>query len=527
MRWRGGYLDVSLAASGVVLNVLVASSSWGGPSAPSWMVVLLALLGGLPLALLRRRPGHAALCLTVLLVVYDQLDASTVDAVQILLPVAVGVLARLRGWKWTVPVAVLACVATGLNLADPGIAFTRGAWFYTVAIVAVPVIIGRYLRGTAIRRPQEESAPLLDLLMAGGGVALAVLATWPNWDDGAVPVWGVGLLAMSSGLALGVVRRLPGAVLLLESGLVILADQYAGEVGTTLQILLFVALGVFVTRANWVWVAAGYLLTCAASVITIVDDTTEITVWRGLALTAMVAAPVAIGGYIRARQAAARQAVELAAARTRASRLAEREQIARDVHDIVAHHVGAIVLRASAAQYAGADGPAGEALADIRATGHRVLEDLRGLLDVLRDPTKEDIPSADPDDVVRDAVARMTAAGLRVALDLAPDTERAPLVVRASAARIVQEGLTNVLKHAGPGTNAQVRVGITGGELAVEIRNGPGAAATPVELPSTGQGIPGMRERARALGGRLTAGPAEDGGWRLAAALPVRTRRKC
>ncbi|WP_433212141.1 histidine kinase [Microtetraspora malaysiensis] len=523
MRWRGGYLlDLSLAVSGVVLNVLVATSSLGGPSAPPWVVVLLALLGGLPLALLRRWPGAAALCLIVLLAVYDQIEASTVDAVQILLPVAVGVLARLREWRWTVPVAVLAAFATGLNLADPGLAFTRGAWFYTVGIVAVPVLIGRYLRGTALRRPDEDHAPLLDLLMAGGGLALAVLGSWPNWSSGALPAWAVGLMVVLSGLALGVVRRLPGAVLLLESVLVIIADQYVGEVGTTLQILLFVALGVFATRARWAWVLAGYLLTCAASVITVVDDSTEITAWRAIALIVMVAAPVAIGRYIRGRQAAARQAAELAAARNRADRLAERERIARDVHDIVAHHVGAMVLRASAALYAGADGPAEEALTDIRATGHGVLEDLRGLLDVLRDPGKDDIPSADPEDVVRDAAARMTAAGLRVELDIAPEAEGAPLVVRASAARIVQEGLTNVLKHAGPGTEARVKVGITGHELAVEIRNGPGAAASR-ELPSTGQGINGMRERAGALGGRLTAGPAEDGGWRLAAALPVRT----
>ncbi|WP_245647249.1 sensor histidine kinase [Microtetraspora niveoalba] len=522
MRWRGGYLDLSLAASGVVLNVLMAASSWGGPSAPPWAAAVLALLGGLPLALLRRWPGPTALVLAVLLAVYDQLGASTVDAVQILLPVAVGVLARLRGWRWTAPAAVLACVATALNLADPGIAFTRGAWFYTVGIVAVPVIIGRYLRGAALRRPSEDDAPLLDLLMAGGGLALAVLGSWPNWDSGVLPVWGVGLMVVLSGLALGVVRRLPGAVLLLESLLVVVADQYFGEVGTTLQILLFVALGVFATRASWGWVVAGYLLTCAVAVITIVDGDTEVTAWRALALTAMVAAPVAIGGYVRARQDAARHAAELAAARNRADRLAERERIARDVHDIVAHHVGAMVLRASAALYAGADGPAKEALDDIRATGHGVLTDLRGLLDVLRDPGRDDIPSADPGDVVQDAVARMTAAGLRVELDIAPETERAPLVVRASAARIVQEGLTNVLKHAGPGTEARVKVGIAGGELAVEIRNGPGAAA-PGELPSTGQGINGMRERAGALGGRLTAGPAEDGGWRLAAALPVRT----
>jgi signal transduction histidine kinase len=122
---------------------------------------------------------------------------------------------------------------------------------------------------------------------------------------------------------------------------------------------------------------------------------------------------------------------------------------------------------------------------------------------------------------MRDAVARMAAAGLRVDLRIATEAVAAPLVVRASAARIVQEGLTNVLKHAGPEATAEIMVGMEKGAMTVEVRNGPGTAGPGERLPSTGQGIAGMRERARALGGRLTAGPVEDGGWRLAASLPL------
>jgi hypothetical protein len=356
MRWRGGVVDVFLAVCGVVLDVLVTWGHWGGPAAPFWIAGLFSLLAGLPLGLVRRWPGPVAVHLAVLLVVCDQLGANTTDTVQILLPIAVGMLARSRGWRWTAPVAVLAGAATAVNLADPGIAFTQNSWFYSVGLVAFPVLIGRYLR-SGKGQGQEEPAPLLDLLLAGGGAAFAVLGTWPFWDVGKPPVWALGLTVMVAGFALGVVRKHPGAVLLLESVILVVADQYAPRTGNSLQLLALVALGVFATRASWSWVGAGYLLTCAVTAIVIVDGGTDITFVRVVTLMAIVTAPVAIGRYVRARQAEGRQARELSAERLRADRLAERERIARDVHDIVAHHVGAMVLRASAASTPGRPGP--------------------------------------------------------------------------------------------------------------------------------------------------------------------------
>ncbi|OPG13467.1 histidine kinase dimerization/phosphoacceptor domain-containing protein [Microbispora sp. GKU 823] len=132
-----------------------------------------------------------------------------------------------------------------------------------------------------------------------------------------------------------------------------MADQYVPRTGNSLQLLALVALGVFATRATWPWVAAAYALTCSVAAIVVVDDPGDVTPFRVVALMTMVTAPVAIGRYAGVRQAQARHAAELAAERARAGRLAERERIAREVHDIVAHHVGAMVLRASAAQYAG------------------------------------------------------------------------------------------------------------------------------------------------------------------------------
>ncbi|WP_083958653.1 sensor histidine kinase [Herbidospora mongoliensis] len=523
LRWRVTWWpDLVLAASGVALSVLASESFTGAPPTPGWtLVALVALCTGLPVAFLRYRPVTVAFTLAALLVVFDNAGPGLVDGAQILLPIVVGVVARERTLRWTALAGVAACLATAVNLADPGIAFTANYWYYVVGIVLLPVLVGRYLQGAAERRDRgEEPAPLLDVLFAAGGVAYAVLGTWSYWDGHDLQVGGVGLLAVLSGLALGAIRWLPGAVLLFESALVLVADSLVPPVADSLRVVLFVALAVFAGQATWRWLGAGYLLTCGVTLATVIDSRSDMTGLTYGVVATMVVAPAAIGAYVGVRRTAARREEELRAERARSDRLAERERIAREVHDIVAHHIGAIVLRAGAAQYAGAGGPAAEALADIRDTGHQVLEDLRGLLAVLRDPGPDaTLPVADPDEVMRDAAARVTAAGIEVVLDIAPETARAALVARASAARIVQEGLTNVLKHAGEGSRATVSVTAEDKELVVEIRNTPGKA--PMDLPSSGHGVAGMRERTRALGGRLTAGPLPDGGWRLVATFAL------
>nr|BFE78956.1 hypothetical protein GCM10020093_015570 [Planobispora longispora] len=430
--------------------------------------------------------------------------------------------------------------ATAVNLADPGTAFTTGFWYFPVGMVAVPVIVGRYLRNPIEPVGDVGRWPALDLLLAGGGVAFMVLDTWTKWNDGPWPVWAVGWFVIGCGLTAGLVRRLPGTAFALQGVLVLLAGQDAGFAANSLQGLFLVTLGVFATRASWSWTAVAYLLAVGVTALNIVGDKlSEVTPTRVAALLAMVAAPIIIGRYVGVRKdaadlqlAMAEEARQLSAERARADLLAERERIARDVHDIVAHHVGAMVLRAGAAQYAAPSGPVAEALSDIRTTGHQVLEDLRGLLYVLRDPELAHLPVAAPEAVVRDAVERMNAAGLDVELRAAPEAELVPLVTRASAARIVQEGLTNVLKHSGPGTPAVVELRVTGDALEVDVSSGPppgdaSGSGTPSPagprdaLPSSGQGIAGMRERARALGGDLSAGPDGAGGWRLAATLPL------
>ncbi|MFF4193693.1 sensor histidine kinase [Nonomuraea sp. NPDC001831] len=527
MRWRGVPLDVLLAASGVGLDLLTTAHAGDTAYLPAAMNIPMAFLVGLPMGFVRRRPLAVTLYLAAFLVLSDQLGSYTSNTAQILICVALGVVGFRVPWRPALAGVGATVLATAVNIADPGIAMTGNTWMYSVLLPVFPTVLGAYLRGSAERLEERDVTP--DALLAAGGVAITVLSTWTSWHSGALPVWVIGLLAVVGGLSLGVARRLPGLVLLLQAVLLIAADTYLNDAVNTCLILTLIAIGVFSMRvASWGWTGAAYLTGCLLAAIAVVGEGTEVTPLRVGVLMTLVATPIAIGRYLGMRQAAAaaerlraEESARLAVAQVRADQLAERERIARDVHDIVAHHVGAMVLRASAARYTAPDGPVADALSDIRETGHQVLQDLRDLLDLLRDPDRGPDLLANPADVVRESAERMAAAGLVVDLDLDPASDRAPLIARASAARIVQEGLTNVLKHAGPGTRVRVTVAPAQEGLSIEIRNG--RPPTAIErLPSSGRGLAGMRERVRALGGTLSAGPDGDGGWLLLASLPAR-----
>ncbi|MEV1000874.1 histidine kinase [Nonomuraea sp. NPDC050202] len=529
MRWRGVPLDVLLAASGVGLDLLTTAHAGDTEYLPAEMNIPMALLVGLPMGLVRRWPVLVSLYLATALFVTDQLGSFTSNTAQILVCVSLGVAGYSSKVRATAVAVAASIFATAFNIADPGVALTGNMWMYSILLPVFPAVLGSYLRSSAERLEEREVTP--DALLAAGGVAITVLSTWTTWHSGAQPVWVVGLLAVVGGLSLGVARRLPGLVFLLQGVLLVSADTYLNDAVNTCVILTLIAIGVFAMRVvSWAWTVAAYVTGCLLTAIAVVGDDTEITPFRVGVLMTLVATPIAIGRYLGVRREAAateklvaEEAARAAVAQVRADQLAERERIARDVHDIVAHHVGAMVLRASAARYAAPDGPVADALNDIRETGHQVLQDLRDLLDLLRDPDRQPDLLANPADVVRESAERMAAAGLVVDLDLDPATDQAPLIARTSAARIVQEGLTNVLKHAGPGT--RVRVSVTPSEegLDVEIRNG--RPPTAIErLPSSGRGLAGMRERVRTLGGTLSAGPDGEGGWLLAAHLPTHTR---
>jgi signal transduction histidine kinase len=261
--------------------------------------------------------------------------------------------------------------------------------------------------------------------------------------------------------------------------------------------------------------------------------------WDLVALTAILAATVLLGAYLRTRRAYLAELEErarrLERERDQQSQLAvaaERARIAREMHDIVAHHLAVMVALADgAALSAVADpGRATATMTKVSATGREALSEMRRLVGLLRggEPPPgglpgepgERAPQPGLDDLDR-LVDQVRAAGMRVAVtregvpgDWGPG---AGLAVY----RIVQEALTNTLKHAGPRATAQVRLSYAAGGVDLEITDdGGGRPAGPAPAPPAGgHGVAGMVERATSYGGDVEAGPAHGAGWRVRARL--------
>jgi signal transduction histidine kinase len=227
-----------------------------------------------------------------------------------------------------------------------------------------------------------------------------------------------------------------------------------------------------------------------------------------------------LGVFVHARREAAALAHRNAGLQHQAEQAlaGERARIARELHDIVAHHLSVVVLQAAGAQASAK--PAPEALAKIERSGREALTEMRRLLGVLRDPAEGEGLAPQPGVAELAALAEgVRAAGLPVRLAVEGDHVALPTAVDVSAYRIVQEALTNVLKHAGP-ASADVTVGCVDGAVVIEITDdGVGAA---VADPSVGgHGLIGMRERAAMFGGDLLAGPQPSGGFAVRARLPL------
>ena len=203
----------------------------------------------------------------------------------------------------------------------------------------------------------------------------------------------------------------------------------------------------------------------------------------------------------------------------------ERLRIARDLHDSVAHALVAINVRAGVATHLhGGNDPDG-ALADIMAVSAEALDDLRTTLSLLRDaddpaPTAPTLNLAS----VTQLLDRAKAAGLDAEADIDLNGRSIPIAVEQAGFRIVQEALTNVMRHA-PASHAFVALRIEEDTLRIDVTDD-GANSTATARSSNGHGLRGMRERATALGGQVSAGPAERGGWHVQARLPLTAVRR-
>ncbi|MEU6589676.1 histidine kinase [Streptomyces sp. NPDC046881] len=241
-----------------------------------------------------------------------------------------------------------------------------------------------------------------------------------------------------------------------------------------------------------------------------------------VAVTAMVVAAAVLGVNVRTTHAYL-AAVEERAARLeqqqdQQARLAvaeERTRITREMHDIVTHNLSVMVALTDAAVYAQHRSPdkATTAMLQISETGRQALTDMRRSLGILRtdEPDAERHPL--PGIAQLEALAeQMCAAGLPTRLEVRGGHAHIPATAQLTVYRLVQEALTNALKHTPTGTHAKVRVLCSAETVAVDVTDSGPCPPRPGATPS-GHGIPGMRERAAAYGGKLQAGPLPGGGW--------------
>ncbi|MBO8195093.1 sensor histidine kinase [Streptomyces oryzae] len=244
----------------------------------------------------------------------------------------------------------------------------------------------------------------------------------------------------------------------------------------------------------------------------------------------VLALAVVVGSALFGRQAARSELVvqeeKTAQERTRRTLLEERNRIARELHDVVAHHMSVISIQAQAAPHL-VENPSEElkeSLAGIRQHAVEALAELRRVLGVLRseDALDDDRHAPQPTlEGLPELVANVRAAGPPVTTRTVGEPRPLPPGMEVSAYRIVQEALSNVLRHA-PGAAAEVEIGYHPTELTVRVTNtAPDPTAPAMPSRGAGHGLPGMRERAAMLDGTLWCGATADGGWSVTASLPV------
>jgi signal transduction histidine kinase len=236
-------------------------------------------------------------------------------------------------------------------------------------------------------------------------------------------------------------------------------------------------------------------------------------------LSGLTIAAAGLGTSVRQRHAYQASLEERAAA-------AERARIAREMHDIVAHNLSVMIALADGAVFAAERSPrqSADAMQAVSATGRQALGEMRGLLGVLRDDNSagELVPQPGLGEIDL-LVGQVRAAGLPVAIAVEGEVRELPAGAQLTVFRVVQEALTNSLKHAGPDAQALVRLRYDPAGIDLEISdNGRGLRA--VSQGATGLGLNGMRERAAVYSGTVEAGPLPAGGWRVHTRLAVDSR---
>ena len=277
------------------------------------------------------------------------------------------------------------------------------------------------------------------------------------------------------------------------------------------------ALPIYALAQGLVWIA----------VLVSADNSADTFVFTFL----LVGGPFLVGRIVNARIQLARELREKAtrlerdqAEKQKLAVAEERARIAREMHDVVAHNVSVMVVQASAARRMIDRDPdrAREALASVEQTGREALSEMRRMLDVLRAEGEGAALAPQPSiDELDSLIELAREAGLKVDLEVEGERRQVSSSVDLSTFRIVQEALTNTLKHAGA-AHAHVRLRYSDDEMEVDVTDD-GRGVRPAAQNGKGQGLVGIRERVAMLGGRLEAGYRANGGFEVRATLPLKT----
>ena len=382
----------------------------------------------------------------------------------------------------------------------------------------MPEIVGVRARAAARLR---EVPPLLQDLVLVAVIGMLQLGLVFAAGDGAA----TAVLALVEPLPL-LLRRIQPVVTIAVVGavdvLLFLGGAPPAAVGASLVVAAYSA-GAYLTRRPGL---AALALALAFQAVQARLRTDEISVVDTVGVWLITATAWWLGATIRERR---RYAVELEerGRALEAARLelaeqavaAERLRLARELHDVVAHSLAIIAVHSSVGAHNAAQRPqdAVAALDAINMATRSALAELRALLAVLRSAGADVAPLPSLADLT--ALAEQAgAAGVTVRTRIEGDPAGVPRAVGLSAYRVVQEAVTNAVKHAAP-TEVEVDVRVTAGRVALVVTNGPGGGPAVVGA-GAGAGLAGMRERVAAFGGELDARPSPAGGWTVRATLP-------
>ncbi|AMY55542.1 two-component sensor histidine kinase [Rhodococcus fascians] len=370
-----------------------------------------------------------------------------------------------------------------------------------------------------------------DALLAGGLFVIEILVFVSSADGLNGPLF----LAFSVVLTVPVAwrRRFPRSVAAVALVSTFVADVWGAMVGDTsnghpaalaLPIMLY-TLVAYVGRAQGAVYAAGVAAYSVSSLLLFHQPLFTTLLFSALLYALSWVAAEFLGArraYDEAMEARLIVAEYDRDRRAEEAVLMERTRIARELHDVVAHGVSVMVVQADGASYAIRRNPerAEQAVANISATGRQALAELRRTVALLRTtPDADDMPEYGTAGLAR-VVEMMSRAGLNVELEQTGNLDDISPAISLGVHRLVQESLTNVLRHAGHAPRAVVRVAREADTVTVEISdNGTGSAAPPTG--GGGHGLVGMRERVAVLQGTLQVGRTPQGSWLVRARLPI------